>query len=208
MLSIVDHLVYATPDLDAGIAAIERLLGLPVVPGGRHEDWETRNALVSLGEATYLEIIGPDHEATIDGPPTLFGIDELDEPRLVTWAAKGHALVELAGSAKSLGVDLGPVSEGGRTLPDGTKLVWQLTDPYADRLGGVVPFLIDWGESLHPAAALPHACELVGLVIGHPDARGAEAALEAIGVPMSVATAERASISATIRTPTGTIELS
>jgi hypothetical protein len=41
---------------------------------------------VLLGETRYLEIIGPDPEATIDGRPVLFGIDALEAPRPVTWA--------------------------------------------------------------------------------------------------------------------------
>ncbi|MDK1010172.1 MAG: VOC family protein [Actinomycetota bacterium] len=60
MLRFVDHLVYSTPDLDEGIHLVEQLFGTDVTPGGRHENWGTRNALVSLGESTYLEIISPD----------------------------------------------------------------------------------------------------------------------------------------------------
>ena len=60
MLRFVDHLVYSTPDLDEGIHLVEQLFGTDVTPGGRYENWGTRNALVSLGEASYLEIISPD----------------------------------------------------------------------------------------------------------------------------------------------------
>jgi Glyoxalase-like domain len=38
ILQQVDHLVYATPDLDAGIARIEVLLGVRATPGGQHVD--------------------------------------------------------------------------------------------------------------------------------------------------------------------------
>ncbi len=207
MLSFVDHLVYATPDLDAGIASIEGLLGCTVVVGGRHEGWGTRNALVSLGDATYLEIIGPDPDASIDGPATLFGIDALREPRLVTWATKGHDLDDLVTTAAGDGVDLGSVASGSRSLPDGSVLTWQLTDPFADRAGGILPFFIDWGDGPHPAASLPSAGELVALTLSHPDACTG-AVLETLGIPMSVTASETARISATIRTPHGTITLS
>ncbi len=206
MLPIVDHLVYASPDLDAGIAFIEHLLGCEVAPGGRHEGWGTRNALVSLGPATYLEIIGPDPDSTTGEPPLLFGIDRLDRPRVVTWAAKGTDLAGAVGTARASGIDLGPVTPGSRTLPDGTVLEWQLTSPFADRFDGVVPFLIDWGDSPHPAAALPAACELIDLTLEHPDTR-AGAALRAVGIPMDVAAAETATITAAIRTPTRTVAL-
>jgi len=204
VLSFVDHLVYATPDLGAGIASVEGLLGCTVVAGGRHEGWGTHNALVSLGDATYLEIIAPDPEASIDGPVTLFGIDELDEPRLVTWATKATDLADLVTNAAGDGVDLGSVASGSRSLPDGSVLTWQLTDPFADRAGGILPFFIDWA---HPAASLPSAGELVALTLRHPDARTG-AVLETLGIPMSVTASETARISATIRTPHGTITLS
>lgn len=203
----VDHLVYAVPDLAAGISSIEHLFGCSVVPGGRHEKWGTRNALVSLGETCYLEIIGPDPEATMDGDPVLFGIDRLEGPRLVTWAAKGNDLETTIGRAAAVGVDLGSVFPGSRELPDGSVLAWHLTDPFAEREDGVVPFFIDWGDSPHPAAILPLACELLGLAVAHPDAARIASALRAIGVPMDIATRSTVSITATIRTPNGVVEL-
>jgi hypothetical protein len=38
MVTVVDHLVKAVPDLEGGIVATERLLGCYVIPGGRHEN--------------------------------------------------------------------------------------------------------------------------------------------------------------------------
>src|SRR5262249_11322359 len=60
VVSRVDHLAYATPDLEKGVAEIERLLGVRATPGGQHPGRGTRNALVSLGPTSYLEIVGPD----------------------------------------------------------------------------------------------------------------------------------------------------
>ncbi len=208
MLSIVDHLVYTTRDLEVGIAVIEQILGCPAVPGGRHEDWGTRNALISLGDGTYLEIIGPDPESRLDTDPTLFGIDRPGEPGLATWAAKGTRLTELIASTRAAGTDLGGVSAGYRSLPDGSMLAWELTDPFMDRLDGVVPFLIDWGDSRHPASMLPASCKLVGLALGHPDAATAEAALQALGVSIPVMETESVQITATIRSPNGVVEIS
>jgi len=206
VIPAVDHLVYAAPDLAEAVATIERLFGCDVIPGGRHEGWGTRNALVSLGESCYLEIIGPDPEADIDGDPVLFGIDTLDAPRLMTWAAKGSDLEAAVGRVRLSGVDLGGVFPGSRQLPDGSVLSWQLTNPFADRTGGVVPFLIDWGDSQHPSANLPTACHLVGLSVSHGDVALVEAALEAIGAPIAVTEGDTR-ITATIRTPNGDVNL-
>jgi hypothetical protein len=207
MLRFVDHLVYSTPDLDDGIRFIEQLFGTNVIPGGQHENWGTRNALVSLGETTYLEIIGPDPERSTREMPRLFNIDQVDRPRLVTWAAKGSNLTDFVASARSRGIDLGNVSHGNRLLPDGTMLEWQLTDPYTDRMDGIIPFFIDWGKAVHPAASLPAQCDLIALNLEHPQAQEAEFAIQSVGITTRIVTADKARIRATIGTPNGIIEL-
>ncbi|MGH2395756.1 MAG: VOC family protein, partial [bacterium] len=125
MLHRVDHLVYATPDLSAGIAEIETLVGIRATFGGQHPGRGTRNALIALGPATYLEIIAPDSEQPPPETPRSFGIDLLKASRLVTWAANGKDLDLLRRDAASKGVELGEVSSGSRQRPDGVVLSWR-----------------------------------------------------------------------------------
>ncbi len=207
MLSHVDHLVLATPDLAAGIAYVEERLAVEVVTGGRHTDYGTANALVSLGTTTYLEIIGPDPTRPWKELPTLFQIDLVDMPRLVTWAAKRSDLHNVTASARSSDLILGEISHGSRLRPDGSLLTWHLTDPFTDRLGGIVPFFIDWGSSSHPTETLPPRCELLAIELGHPDVEAAERGLRAVGITTHVARDAHARIVATIRTANGVIEL-
>jgi catechol 2,3-dioxygenase-like lactoylglutathione lyase family enzyme len=64
----IDHVIYATRDLDRAAARIESLLGLAAVAGGRHEGMGTHNRIVPLGGG-YLELLGvadPEEAANSD----------------------------------------------------------------------------------------------------------------------------------------------
>ena len=64
----IDHVIYATADLDEAAARVESELGLSVLPGGRHEGHGTHNRIVPLGGG-YLELmaVADPHEAA-DSP--------------------------------------------------------------------------------------------------------------------------------------------
>lgn len=207
MPSGIDHLVYATPNLATGIEQIERLLGVRAMPGGQHPGGGTRNALIGLGEDTYLEIIGPDPEQPKPMRPRRFGIDELKTSRLVTWAAKSADLESIVEKAKSHGLDLGQVQAGSRRRPDGVLLSWRLTVSPSLTAEGIVPFFIDWGNTSHPANGLPKGCSLVALRGEHPDAKRIQAGLSALGLNFRVDERSLPALIATIRTPKGNVEL-
>lgn len=204
-LSRVDHLVYAAPDLQLGIEGIEELLGLRATPGGRHPRWGTRNALLGLGPAVYLEIIAPDPDQPAPATPRLFGIDGLTRPRLVTWAAKGSDLERLKSAAERRGIHLGEVRAGSRQAPDGAVLAWSLTDPATVVADGIVPFFIDWGQSPHPARTAAEGATLIELRAEHPDAKHVEEMLRQLGLPVRPAGAP--ALVAVIDCPKGRVEL-
>ncbi len=207
VLPQVDHLVYTTPDLKTGVDAIERLLGVRATPGGQHPGYGTRNALVSLGPKTYLEIIGPDPEQSKPDGPRRFGIDDLKAPRLFTWVAHGADLDQVAASSARNGVNLGSVISGKRQRPDGVLLTWRYTDPnivVGDRL---VPYFIDWGKSPHPALTATPGARLVGLRAEHPDAARLQAMLQQLGLHLEVKPGPTPSLIATIAGTKGQVEL-
>ena len=207
VLTKIDHLVFATPDLADGVEQVEKLLGVKAVPGGQHPGAGTRNALIGLGDNTYLEIIGPDPDQPKPDRPRRFGIDGLKAPRLVTWAAKGKDLEALVTNAKSKGIDLGQVQAGSRRRPDGALLSWKLTVASELIFGGTLPFFIDWGETEHPAASLPKGCVLIALRAEHPDAKRVQAELTALGLNLRVDAGSAPTLVARIRTPNGEVEL-
>ena len=56
---LIDHLVYAAPDLPAAVTEVEGRFGVRAQAGGKHNGSGTHNALPALGAQTYLEIIRP-----------------------------------------------------------------------------------------------------------------------------------------------------
>jgi hypothetical protein len=204
----LDHIVYATPDLEAGIAEMEALLGVTPSAGGQHTGGGTRNALVALGDTCYLEIIGPDPEQPEPERPRPFGIDRLERGRLVTWAV--HTSGDLDARverSRNAGYDPGNVRDMSRATPSGETLAWRLT--YGDdREGdGLVPFIIDWGTTRHPAQTSAGGCTLVTLRAEHPSPAMVKSWLEAMQVELEVVDGPRATLIATIDCPGGRVEL-
>jgi hypothetical protein len=203
----IDHLVYATPDLQTGIDRIEKSLGVRATPGGQHPGRGTRNALLALGPAVYLEIIGPDPEQPKPAQSRPFGIDALNEPRLVTWVVKESDLETRSSDARRAGVTLGEVIPGSRKRSDGVLLSWRYTDPRIVVADGIVPFFIDWGKTPHPAATAATGASLVDLRAEHPDADRVQRILKQLGLGLSVRQGSRPALIATVSGPRGSVEL-
>lgn len=205
----MDHLVFAGPDLDRAVDTIEARLGLRPAPGGRHPVFGTRNALLALGERTYLEVIGPDPEATPASGRLPFGIARLDAPRLVTWAVAASNLDRRRQIALAAGYDPGFVQAGSRNLPGGERLEWQLLvrRDFDQPEGGLVPFLIDWAKNPHPAEGAPPGCHLLELRGEHPAPEAARIKLRALGTDLSLRPGPRPALRATILGPAGEVTL-
>ena len=206
-LARVDHLVYTTEDLERGIAAIEALLGVRAIRGGRHPQWGTCNALLALGERRYLEIIAPDPVLAAPSTGRPFGLDAGAGSRLAAWAANGSGLEGIRAAAAARGVALGNVQTGSRLAPGGALLEWTLTDLRVLVAEGVVPFLIDWGTMPHPALVAPKGATLTALRIEHPDAERVSGMLHAIGCELPVGAARSPAIIAEIDCPRGQVTL-
>ncbi len=225
----IDHLVYATPDLQTTVADIEKQFGVAPTPGGAHLGWGTFNALLGLGGRTYLEVIGPDPAQPDPDGPRPFGIDELEVARLVAWcAAPQRPLSEVVAAARAVGFDPGDIHSMSRRRPDGVVLEWTLTSPplaYGDGestsadipLGGVLPFFIDWGRTAHPSEAIPVGGTLLALDLFHPQPRSIDLVLSAVSdqamlgddeSKISLNYADRAGLAAEILTALGTVILS
>jgi hypothetical protein len=207
LLARVDHLVYATPDLQRGVREIEQILGIRATNGGQHPGRGTRNALVALGSSAYLEIIGPDPDQPAPATSRWFAIDDLETSKLVTWAAKTDDIDRLHHLGAANGIPIGEVRSGSRQRSDGVLLSWRLTEPARDMANGVIPFFIDWGESPHPSLNATHGAQLIELCAEHPENESVERSLRMLGLEMSVSRAKKAALIAFVDGPLGRVEL-
>jgi len=187
--------------------AIEALLGVRPIPGGRHPRFGTHNALLSLGPDTYLEVIArdPDLPAPVRG--RLVDLSDEQRPRLITWVMRVRNLAAFVLDPARARSGIGPIEPGNRQQADGSLVEWHLTDPYAMPMDGTVPFLIDWGNTTHPAQTLPTGVNLSGLRIEHPHPHQVRAALAALETEADVAMADRFRLSARIETSDGMMTL-
>lgn len=202
MTVVLDHLVYAVPDLRAGVAEFEARTGLRPVAGGSHAGRGTANFLVGLDSA-YLEIIGPDPAQPEHVGARPFGVNPDAEPRLVTWAVRTTDIDATVASALSHGYDAGPVVAMSRRTPSGDLLAWRLTSPDARRLSGVIPFVIDWGDTVHPSSGDLAQAQLIDFRATHPDPAEVHRVLAALGADLLVDSAHDTTLHAVLGTPRG-----
>lgn len=212
---LLDHLVLGVPDLGTEVARIREEWGCEVYPGGRHPHWGTWNAIAPLEGGAYLEIVAPHREPPARGP-RVFGLDHITKPALVTWAVRpdtsrvdASVLPELARRMVEAGSDPGPVLSGHRRTPSGVLLEWILTDPFASRMGGTVPFLIDWGDTPHPSGTGAPCGALESLEVAYPDVETLRRVLVAVQADRlcEVGPSRRPGLRAHIRVPAGSVLL-
>lgn len=157
-VTALDHIIYASPDLEAAVEKVRTLTGVQPAYGGSHTGRGTRNALFSLGSDSYVEILAPDPAQSPEALTQAAGRIP-QHARITTWAAKCDDLEEALRSANRNALDLGHVEAMSRSLLTGGQLAWRLTRG-AEPGDGLVPFLIDWGRAPHPALNSPAGCGL------------------------------------------------
>lgn len=208
-----DHIVYAVPNLDEAIDHFEKLTGVRPIFGGQHPGRGSHNALLSLGGKVYLEIIAPDPNQPT--PPTArsFALDRLREPKLATWAVGTEDIEAAAARSRAAGYDPGDIFDSARSRSDGLHMKWRLTRRpeaiHGDAPPGdwLIPFLIDWGDTPHPAETSPQGCELVDVRGVHSRPQMVSDMAAALGIDLSVEKGEKAQLIATLDTPNGRVIL-
>jgi Glyoxalase-like domain len=199
--ALLDHIILGCNDLDRGIAFVEQNTGVRAAFGGVHPGRGTRNALLSLGERRYLEIMAPDpaQQEIVRFPQ----IRQMSDPHLIGWAMH---FPDLAALAKRLRENLVPFQgpdEGSRKRPDGHVLSWK-TISLADDRNGLLPFFIEWSaDSVHPSTDAPKGCTLKYFGVMSPDPNELSQMIQRIGVDLSVQRSDKARLRALISGPKG-----
>ena len=156
----------------SGISGLKNAGVRPAI-GGVDPGVGTRNALLSLGGKTYLEIIALDpNQSEFNFDLDLY--ENLREPRLITWAAKNDDLEAIAKKAKEHSFEIVGPRDGSRARPDGKILKWKtlvIMNTFGDQNIEPLPFFIQWSaDSIHPSQDSPKGCELQSFEIEHPKA--------------------------------------
>jgi len=202
----IDHLMWGASDLQRGIEEMERLTGVRAAIGGPHPGQGTCNALLSFEGGDYLEIIAPDpQQDKHSGLATMLA--GLSNPGLVTWAARSNDLAKDAAALEAAGFQPAAPMNLSRTTPSGETLEWQIMFIGGHKLGGLVPFLIDWKDAPHPANNNPKCGTLTKLSISAPDPEPLKALIKALDLQVETQSAEKPSLSATVQTPKGELIL-
>ncbi len=202
----LDHLLWAAPDLDAGSALFERITGIAPVIGGTHPGFGTRNALTSLSDDEYLEIIAPDPIQDLAGTTGAI-IAEMARPQMLTFALRITDLEAVGQAARDAGVAVeGPINMS-RATPEGGRLDWRVLRLADDRWPGQLPFFIDWKDTPHPARTTSGGCRLDDIYALTPDPQALRRVYSAIGCDVPVLAGAVNGFVATLTGPNGKVVL-
>lgn len=205
---LLDHILLGCNDLACGIDFVYEQTGVRAEFGGVHPGNGTQNALLSLGENRYLEIIAPDPKqpASADARD-LRNLD--DDPTIVGWAAHHADIDALAVRLNSQGLEMEGPMPGSRKRPDGRLLTWKVM-----RLKGdptlLLPFFIEWSaDSIHPSVDSPHGCQLFRFEAFAPDAdaRAIAGQIKLLGLDLRLAPGKKSFLAATIIGPKGELKV-
>jgi len=206
----LDHLVITAPTLAAGTAWAESILGVTLQAGGEHRRMATHNALLRLGNSTYLEVIAPNPAAPRPNQPRWFELDHIEAdalPRLVTWVARTGDIASTTTRCRRQFGDIEPMSRGAHN--------WLITIPPQGAFiaGGMIPMLIEWHVDKHPASELEEkGCRLRRLDLFHPEVDSLAETLGCLAIRGEVVmhqlpTGQRPYLVAVIETPKGPLSI-
>jgi hypothetical protein len=174
----IDHVIYATHDLDGAAARVEAQVGVAAVGGGRHDGLGTHNRIVSLGD-TYIELLAICDADEAAGSPLGRALRQRIEQAgegLMGWAVEVDDVQPVAARLKTEILTVG--RQGRQARLTGT--LESLRDPY-------LPFFIAREAGDHHPGAGEHARNISWIEVTGDVAR-LEWWLDGAALPVRIAT--------------------
>jgi hypothetical protein len=200
----LDHLLWASRDLDAAIGALDERSGVRAAYGGRHPELGTHNALARLSSHAFLELIAPD--PALRAGALAQRLATIETPVLLWWAARTDNAAATAVRAEAEGYRAA-VHDGQRARPDGAVVRWKNVFLSGHGAGTMVPFFIEWDGDAHPARDATPGLHLVSFTVETPRPESLRAVFEALGVKATVREGAVDRLVAVIEGPRGRFEL-
>jgi len=167
--NVLDHIVLAAPDFQDAMKEFENMTGIKPSIVGSLRGLGTKSARVGLDNNAYIELVAPDPKNS--GPIGAALASQLEEGQLMPWhyAIRSSEVEAMKDDyvPNELGWQPDHISMFGAS-PDGTPKKWEMLYMYGHKIGGVVPFYIDWGYCDHPSATIPEVGALKSLVVRAP----------------------------------------
>lgn len=197
----IDHILLGIDDLDRGVKAFEEATGVKPVYGGKHPRG-THNALVSLGDGTYVEIIAVQKGAM---PPEDFaGLAQLHTLTPIGWAVSSQDSAQLRSRLEAAGMAVTDPAPGSRITPAGKTLSWQtfnLKDNFEE-----APFFIVWSaQTAHPSTTSPGGCKLQQWRIAGPHQKNLEQLRRTLELRVDVAEGKSPAMRLALSCPKGAV---
>jgi hypothetical protein len=197
----IDHVILGIDDLDRGVKAFEVATGVKPVYGGKHPGG-THNALVSLGDGIYLEILAVQVGVTVEGD--FAGLKELKTLTPIGWAVSSKDTAELRNRLSAAGIAVSEPVGGSRTTPTGAKLSWQSF--VLDESSPEAPFFIVWSEqTAHPSTTSPSGCKLQRWSVASPRVKELERLRQALDLRVDVAESKTTAMRLSLTCPKGAV---
>merc|ERR1711933_713089 len=147
----------------------ENMTGIKPSVVGSLRGLGTKSARVGLDKNAYIEIIAPDPKNS--GPIGAALARDLEEGTLLPYhyAIRSSEVTEMKDDyvPNELGWQPDHISMFGAS-PNGTPKKWEMLYLYGHKIGGCVPFYIDWGQCDHPSASIPEVGSLKSLIVRAP----------------------------------------
>lgn len=212
-LAYIDHIILSIDDLQRGMDMLEQATGVRPVFGGAHPGRGSQNALLSLGNNQYVELLAPNFADTsaavqraVDRMKAYYA--RFTKPTPNGWAIRVNDADAERARLIAKGFKASEVRPGSRAKPDGTTLRWKTFDPWGLE-NNLFPFAIEWGAGTqHPSTTSPSGCRLVDFSMESAAPDSTRAMFERAGYPLKITSGASDRLTVTIDCPKGRVTFS